>query len=285
MAAAEPAPAATSPSAAPAEPVGAVGGAAAVGTAHASEAAVVPPPPSAAATAGEPDMTFKLILVGESNAGKSSLLQHFVHGRMNAVSKHTVGVEFGSRTIALATGGDDASGGASRASGRGGGGTAIVKLHCWDTAGQDRFRSMTRSYYRGAVGALVVFSLADRESFNKLPQWLGDVRSQSGPDVVVVLVGNKADLGEERQVTLLEASKLAQTEGCVAYVETSALTGENVDFAFLKLARSVLVRVQEGRLDAAALTMGTAVGKGGAGAVGLAGGGGAAGGDGGGCAC
>lgn len=233
-------------------------------------------------------MTFKLILVGESNAGKSSLLQHFVHGRINAVSKHTVGVEFGSRTIALATGGDDGG----RAAGVGGGGdtgTAIIKLHCWDTAGQDRFRSMTRSYYRGAVGALVVFSLADRDSFAKLPQWLSDVRTQSGPDVAVVLVGNKADLAGERQVELMEASKLAQSEGCVAYVETSAVTGENVDFAFLKLARSVLVRVQEGRLDVKALAMGTASGShrvGGGGGVGLVSGGAAAGdGSGGGCAC
>lgn len=229
-------------------------------------------------------MTFKLILVGESNAGKSSLLQHFVHGRMNAVSKHTVGVEFGSRTIALATGGDD--GGAARAGG--GSGTAIVKLHCWDTAGQDRFRSMTRSYYRGAVGALVVFSLADRDSFLKLPQWLIDVRTHSGPEVVVVLVGNKADLVEERQVTLLEGSRYAQTEGCVAYIETSAVSGENVDFAFLKLARAVLARVHEGRIDVGALTMGTTAGRGGAGAVGLAGGAGgsSSGGSGeGGCAC
>jgi len=202
------------------------------------------------------DYTFKLIIIGESNAGKSSLLQFFINGRLNAISQHTVGVEFGSRTIALAAD-DGAAGSAAEKAG-----TAVVKLQIWDTAGQDRFRSVTRSYYRGAVGCMVVFSLSDRASFEKLPQWLSDARAQASADVSIILVGNKSDLPEERQVTLLEASKLAQAEGCCAYVETSAKSGENVEFAFFKLARSVLARIQEGAVDAALLTGGRGSGSG-----------------------
>ena len=155
-------------------------------------------------------------------------------------------------------------------------------------AGQDRFRSVTRSYYRGAVACMVVFSLADRASYDKLPQWLADARAQARSDISLILVGNKADLGDARQgglralararahtraqmhsrchrscrasvcaapscaVTVLEASRLAQREGC-AYVETSARTGDGVEAAFFKLARGVLTKVADGQLDAAAL--------------------------------
>jgi len=199
------------------------------------------PPGIMAGGDSQVDYTFKTIIIGESNAGKSSLLQQFINGRLNEVSKHTVGVEFGSRTIALPA--EDASGS---------GGTSVVKLQIWDTAGQDRFRSVTRSYYRGAVACMVVFSLADRASFDKLPQWLSDAKTQARSDITILIVGNKADLDDERQVSMIEASKLAQSEGC-SYMETSARTGENVESAFFKLSRSVLAKVQDGKLDAASL--------------------------------
>ena len=112
-------------------------------------------------------------------------------------------------------------------------------------AGQDRFRSVTRSYYRGAVACMVVFSLTDRASYDKLPQWLADARAQARPDIALILVGNKADLAGDRQVDVLEASRLAQREGCCAYVETSARSGEGVEPAFFKLARTVLARAAE----------------------------------------
>lgn len=129
-------------------------------------------------------------------------------------------------------------------------------------AGQDRFRSVTRSYYRGAVACMAVFSLADRTSYEKLHQWLSDAKTQARPDITILIVGNKSDL-EERQVSLIEASRFAQSEGC-AYVETSAKTGENVEAAFFKLTRSVLSKIQDGKLDGASLA-GRAPGSGGSG--------------------
>ncbi len=197
---------------------------------------------------------------------------------MNAESRFTVGVEYGARTIALAN--EDAGGGSD---------TAIVKLQIWDTAGQDRFRSVTRSYYRGAVAAMAVFSLADRASFDRLTQWLSDAKTQARPDITILIVGNKADLEEERQVTTVEASKLAQAQGCCGYVETSAKTGEGVEAAFFKLARGVLGKINDGKLDAAGLVGRGGGAAGGAGAArlksGADGAAGGAGGEGGGCSC
>jgi len=89
-------------------------------------------------------------------------------------------------------------------------GGKTVKLQIWDTAGQERFRSVTRSYYRGAAGALLVYDVSSRDSFNALANWLTDARTLASPAIVILLVGNKKDLDEEREVTFLEASRFAQ---------------------------------------------------------------------------
>ena len=86
-------------------------------------------------------------------------------------------------------------------------GGKTVKLQIWDTAGQERFRSVTRSYYRGAAGALLVYDITSRESFNALSNWLTDARTLASPSIVILLVGNKKDLEDEREVTFLEASR------------------------------------------------------------------------------
>ena len=173
------------------------------------------------------DFTFKTIIIGDSFAGKSSLLQQFVNGRLNQTAKQTVGVEYGSRTVACSS--DDAGPEGNK---------HVAKLQIWDTAGQDKFRSVTRSYYRGAVGCLCVFSLSDRNSFERLGQWLADARTQASEAVSIVIVGNKLDeaAAGSRQVTLLEASAFALAQGC-AYIETSARSGEGVDAAFYKMVR------------------------------------------------
>ena len=108
-------------------------------------------------------------------------------------SSHTIGVEFGSRIVNV--------------------GGKSVKLQIWDTAGQERFRSVTRSYYRGAAGALLVYDTTSRDSFNALTNWLNDARTLASPNIVILLVGNKKDLEEARDVTFLEASSFAQENG------------------------------------------------------------------------
>merc|ERR1711874_118615 len=162
---------------------------------------------------------FKYIIIGDMGVGKSCLLHQFTEKKFMADCPHTIGVEFGSKIIPV--------------------GGKTVKLQIWDTAGQERFRSVTRSYYRGAAGALLVYDITSRESFNALSNWLTDARTLASPAIVILLVGNKEDLEDEREVTFLEASRFAQEHDLV-FCETSAKTGENVEEAFLKCSKTIL---------------------------------------------
>ncbi|ESL11608.1 Rab family, other [Trypanosoma rangeli SC58] len=130
----------------------------------------------------------KLILVGDSGTGKSSLLHRFVEDDFSEQQAQTIGVEFGSKIVQLA--------------GR------KVKLQIWDTAGQERYKSVTRSYYRSAIGCLIVYDITQRSTYESVPQWLNDVRHLAGKDVVVMLIGNKSDLSDCRKVQHNEASLL-----------------------------------------------------------------------------
>lgn len=130
-----------------------------------------------------------------------------------------------------------------------------MKLSLWDTAGQETYKSVTRSYFRGASGALLVFDLSRRSTFLHATDWLSDLRQIAEPDIVVVLVGNKADLlstedGEaKREVTRAEAEEWAAKNGVLEYVETSAKSGENVEKAFCRVAERIYQNIQAGKYD------------------------------------
>jgi Ras-related protein Rab-4B len=178
----------------------------------------------------ECDYGFKLIIVGDASAGKSSFMHQFLEGKFKKQSTHTIGVEFGTKIISL--------------------GQRQIKLQIWDTAGQERYRAVTRSYYRGAVGALILYDVTSRDSYNNLPTWLQDAREQAWKDISIIAVGNKRDLKEERQVSFLEASRFVQEQD-ILFLETSALTGENVQEVFHMLAQRILNKVEEGICDPA----------------------------------
>ncbi|KAK1228699.1 Ras- protein Rab-4B [Marasmius sp. AFHP31] len=163
------------------------------------------------------DFLMKYIIIGEAGTGKSCLLHQFTHNSFKDHSQHTIGVEFSSRTIKL--------------------GEKRIKLQLWDTAGQERFRSVTRSYYRGAAGAILVYDITNRDSFNNLSRWLADAKALGSPHLVTVLVGNKSDRDEERQVEWAEASRWA------------AENGDNVEAPFMLAARSILLSIESGTLD------------------------------------
>ncbi|KHN75286.1 Ras-related protein Rab-4B [Toxocara canis] len=167
----------------------------------------------------------KFLIIGNAGTGKSCIMHQFIENKFKADSAHTIGVEFGSRMVVL--------------------GGKKVKLQIWDTAGQERFRSVTRSYYRGAAGALLVYDITNRESYNALQQWLIEARNLASAHIVVVLVGNKKDLQDDRQVMFLEASQFAQ-ENDLAFMETSALNGENVEETFLKCAKIIISKIESG---------------------------------------
>ncbi|CAI5645792.1 ras-related protein Rab-4A isoform X1 [Maylandia zebra] len=174
------------------------------------------------------DFLFKFLVIGNAGTGKSCLLHQFIEKRFKDESNHTIGVEFGSKIISVVN--------------------KMVKLQIWDTAGQERFRSVTRSYYRGAAGALLVYDITSRETYNALTTWLSDARMLASQNIVIILCGNKKDLDADREVTFLEASRFAQ-ENELMFLETSALTGENVEEAFVQCARKILNKIESGELD------------------------------------
>ena len=153
--------------------------------------------------------------------GKSCLLLQFTDKRFQPVHDLTIGVEFGARMVTI----DNRQ----------------IKLQIWDTAGQESFRSITRSYYRGAAGALLVYDITRRETFNHLTRWLEEARQNANSSMVIMLVGNKGDLDHKRQVNKEEGEKFAQENGLI-FVETSAKTAANVEEAFIQTATKIYVQ-------------------------------------------
>lgn len=173
------------------------------------------------------NLLMKLIVVGDSGTGKSSLLHRFVEDTFSEDQTQTIGVEFGAKVVNILG--------------------QKIKLQIWDTAGQERYKSVTRSYYRGAMGCLIVYDITSRPSYEHISNWLADVRQLAGKDVVVMLIGNKSDLAhaDRRVVSHNEASLFAQENGLMHF-ETSAATGELVPDAFLKVAKTALARKLQG---------------------------------------
>jgi len=128
-----------------------------------------------------------------------------------------------------------------------------MKLSLWDTAGQETYKSVTRSYFRGASGALLVFDISRRPTFEHAIDWLNDLRQIAEPDIVVVLVGNKSDLAQgdenKREVTRQEAEAWARKNGVLEYVETSAKSGEGVELAFGRVAERIYHNIEAGKYD------------------------------------
>jgi len=166
----------------------------------------------------EYDYLFKLLIIGDSGVGKSSLLLRFADDTYTDSYISTIGVDFKIRTIDLD-------------------GKAI-KLQIWDTAGQERFRTITSSYYRGAHGIIVVYDCTDQESFNNLKQWLEEIDRYACENVKKLLVGNKADLTTKKVVDYSTAKEYADHLK-IPFLETSAKDSTNVEQAFLLMAMEI----------------------------------------------
>lgn len=161
---------------------------------------------------------FKIVLIGDSAVGKSNLLSRFARNEFDRNSKATIGVEF--QTQIMEIDGKE------------------VKAQIWDTAGQERFRAVTSAYYRGALGALVVYDISRRGTFDSIKRWLEELDTQNDSTIARMLVGNKCDLENIREVSVDEGKSLAEAEG-LFFMETSALDSTNVQAAFEIVIREI----------------------------------------------
>jgi Ras-related protein Rab-2A len=182
---------------------------------------------------------FKYIIIGDTGVGKSCLLLQFTDKRFRVDHDLTIGVEFGARSVDI----DGKS----------------IKLQIWDTAGQESFRSITRSYYRGAAGALLVYDVTRRETFAHLNRWIEETRYNGNPDMSIMLVGNKIDLDGRRVISTEEGQKFAEQNG-LQFVETSAKNALNVEDAFVLTARHIHDKIVSGSMSPTFDTHGVKVG-------------------------
>ncbi|KAF0042319.1 hypothetical protein F2P81_005851 [Scophthalmus maximus] len=168
----------------------------------------------------EYDFLFKVVLIGDSGVGKSNLLSRFTRNEFNLESKSTIGVEFATRSIQV--------------DGK------TIKAQIWDTAGQERYRAITSAYYRGAVGALLVYDIAKHLTYENVERWLKELRDHADNNIVIMLVGNKSDLRHLRAVPSDEARAFAE-KNTLSFLETSALDSTNVEEAFKNILTVVLI--------------------------------------------
>ncbi|KAL2478515.1 Ras-related protein RABA4c [Forsythia ovata] len=164
------------------------------------------------------DYVFKIVLIGDSAVGKSQLLARYARNEFSLDSKATIGVEFQTRTIEVDH--------------------KTVKAQIWDTAGQERYRAVTSAYYRGAMGAMLVYDITKRQSFDHMARWLEELRGHADKNIVIMLIGNKSDLGTLRAVPVEDAKEFAQREN-LFFMETSALEATNVEPAFLNILTEI----------------------------------------------
>ncbi|KAG4119042.1 hypothetical protein ERO13_D11G054700v2 [Gossypium hirsutum] len=176
------------------------------------------------------DYVFKVVLIGDSAVGKSQILARFARNEFSLDSKATIGVEFQTRTLVIEH--------------------KSVKAQIWDTAGQERYRAVTSAYYRGAVGAMLVYDISKRQTFDHIPRWLEELRGHADKNIVIILIGNKSDLENQRAVSTEDAKEFAQKEG-LFFLETSALEATNVEAAFLTVLNEIFNIVNKKNLVAA----------------------------------
>ncbi|KAF8244279.1 GTP-binding protein yptV1 [Wilcoxina mikolae CBS 423.85] len=168
------------------------------------------------------------VLIGDSGVGKSNLLSRFTRNEFNLDSKSTIGVEFATRSIQVDS--------------------KTIKAQIWDTAGQERYRAITSAYYRGAVGALLVYDISKHPTYENVTRWLKELRDHADSNIVIMLVGNKSDLRHLRAVPT-DDSKAFAAENHLSFIETSALDASNVELAFQNILTEIYRIVSSKQLE------------------------------------
>jgi len=168
------------------------------------------------------DYLYKVVVIGDSGVGKTNIITRFTTNEFIVENKATIGVEFGHAEFKLADG-------------------IKIKVQIWDTAGQERFRAITRGYYKGAHGALVVFDITKAITFRNVEKWITELQEFADSDIVIMLVGNKTDLKDEREILTEEARRYSEKNNLL-YIETSAFDGANIQQSFQNIVTTIYER-------------------------------------------
>ena len=166
----------------------------------------------------EYEMMIKVILIGDSGVGKTNIMSKYLKNQFMENSKATVGVEFGSKLF--------------NHQGH------KIKAQIWDTAGQEKYKAITGAYYKGCKGAFVVYDITKKETFESVEKWVNDLKVTGDPKITVLLIGNKSDLEDRREVSKEQGEEKAKSTGC-AFMETSALSGNNIEKAFETMVKEI----------------------------------------------
>ena len=166
----------------------------------------------------EYEMMVKVILIGDSGVGKTNIMSKFLKNQFMEESKATIGVEFGSKLF--------------NHEGH------KIKAQIWDTAGQEKYKAITGAYYKGSKGALVVYDITQKKTFENIEKWINDLKAAGDPKITIILIGNKNDLDDKRQVSKDQGEEKARSFGC-AFLETSAYSGDNIDKAFNLMVKEI----------------------------------------------
>ena len=170
----------------------------------------------------------KFILIGDSGVGKSCMLFQFLEDRFKASVEPTIGIEFGTKILKI--------------------GDQVVRLQIWDSAGQENYRSITRSYYRNTICAFLIYDITSRRSFESLKSWLEEARSFGNSNMIFVLIANKCDEKDNRQVSSHEGEEFAARNDMI-FFETSAKESTNVSRAFTAIVEKILDEIKKGTID------------------------------------
>ena len=165
------------------------------------------------------DCIYKVLLLGDSTVGKTCVLLKYTDKIFQETHMMTIGLDYRLKVMQLQSGKE-------------------VKLQIWDTAGQDRFRSITKNYYKGSHGIILIYDVTSLKTFENVKSWVSQIHEEISDKVVIYLVANKIDMDDLRKVTKEEGKKLAE-ELDVPFVETSAKTGENIDYIFSDISERI----------------------------------------------
>ena len=174
------------------------------------------------------EMMVKIILIGDSAVGKTNIMSKYLRGQFQENSKATVGVEFGSKLFKI----DNHN----------------IKAQIWDTAGQEKYKAITGAYYKGSKGAFVVYDITRKETFDATDRWINDLKISSDPKINIILIGNKSDLEDKRDVLKEQGEEKAKSFGC-AFLETSAFNGDNIDKGFEMMISDIFKKFKEESLE------------------------------------